>query len=168
MPELTQQEKLQPSLLDRLTDFEPEKKNESRNDRVLSMRRLREVVQRDLGWLFNTCCLDVTQDLDNYPEVQKSVINYGLTDLAGYSASGLDVVVLERLVKKSIRDYEPRILEETLTVEVVVNDDEMSVNTLAFEIRGELWAQPVPLQLFLKTEVDLEDGQVTVKEQDGR
>jgi len=168
MPELTQQEKLQPSLLDRLTDFEPEKKNESRNDRVLSMRRLREVVQRDLGWLFNTCCLDVTQDLDAYPEVQKSVINYGLTDLAGYSASGLDVVVLERLVKKSIRDYEPRILEETLTVEVVVDDDEMSVNTLAFEIRGELWAQPVPLQLFLKTEVDLEDGQVTVKEQDGR
>jgi type VI secretion system protein ImpF len=36
----------------------------------------------------------------------------------------------------------------------------MSNNTLSFEITGDLWAQPLPLQLFLKTEVDIENGTV--------
>jgi len=165
MPELTQQERLQPSLLDRLTDMEPEKTNESRNDRVLSMYRLREVVKRDLSWLFNTCCLDVSRNLSSYPEIKNSVINYGLTDLVGCSIAGFDRAVLANLIKKSIINYEPRILEESLTVEDIT-DNEVS-NSLVFEVQGALWAQPVPLQLFLKTEIDL-DGQVAVKEQDGR
>ena len=32
------------------------------------------------------------------------------------------------------------------------------------EIEGDLWAQPIPLQLYLKTEIDLESGQVKVEE----
>ena len=43
MAELTQQERLQPCLLDRLTDDAPEKTQESRDQRVVSLRRLREV-----------------------------------------------------------------------------------------------------------------------------
>ena len=33
-----------------------------------------------------------------------------------------------------------------------------------FEIRGQLWSQPIPLQLYLRTEIDLENGDVSVKE----
>jgi type VI secretion system protein ImpF len=53
MAELTPQERLQPSLLDRLTDEEPDQLQESREKRVLSMSRLRDFVLRDLAWLFN-------------------------------------------------------------------------------------------------------------------
>ena len=35
-------------------------------------------------------------------------------------------------------------------------------NVIEFEIRGELWAQPVPLALLLRTRLDLEAGQVEV------
>ena len=35
---------------------------------------------------------------------------------------------------------------------------------LTFEIEGELWGQPMPLQLYWKTEIDLESGQVKVEE----
>jgi type VI secretion system protein ImpF len=46
MAELTARDRLQPSLLDRLTDLEPEAKLEARERRVLSMRALRQSVQR--------------------------------------------------------------------------------------------------------------------------
>ena len=38
---------------------------------------------------------------------------------------------------------------------------------MTFLIEGELWAQPVPLRLYLKTEIDLEIGDVKVSGQTG-
>ena len=54
MAELTPQERLQPALLDRLTDDNPESQVEPREMRVMSRNRMREAVLRDLSWLFNT------------------------------------------------------------------------------------------------------------------
>ena len=48
------------------------------------------------------------------------------------------------------------------TREVVADQALMSHNALSFYIEAELWAQPIPLRLFLKTEIDLEDGNAHV------
>jgi type VI secretion system protein ImpF len=40
----------------------------------------------------------------------------------------------------------------------------MDNTTLAFEIEGELWGQPLPLRVFLKTEIDLDIGEVRVSD----
>ncbi len=90
MAELTQQEKLQPSLLDRLADDEPAEEIESRDKRILSLRQLRKSVHRDLGWLLNTCNLSCAVDLDGYSEVTSSVLNYGLPELTGRTLMSLD------------------------------------------------------------------------------
>ena len=37
-------------------------------------------------------------------------------------------------------------------------------NMIEFEIRGHLWAQPVPLEVLLRTKLDLEAGQVEVRD----
>ena len=37
-------------------------------------------------------------------------------------------------------------------------------NVIVFEIHGFMWAQPVPLELLLRTQVDLEAGQVEVRD----
>ena len=58
MAELSPKERLQPSLLDRLTDDEPDEQEESRDRRVLSMSQLRQSVLRDVGWLLNTRSLE--------------------------------------------------------------------------------------------------------------
>src|SRR4030095_6330362 len=42
MPELTPQERLQPALLDRLTDEEPERTQEARGKRVMAKSRVRQ------------------------------------------------------------------------------------------------------------------------------
>jgi type VI secretion system protein ImpF len=71
LPELTHKERLQPSLLDRLTDDEPDKQVESREQRVFSLARLREAVLRDVAWLLNTTNLEAGADLSAYPEVRQ-------------------------------------------------------------------------------------------------
>ena len=165
MPELIPKDRLQPSLLDRLTDNEPEKSKESRDKRVLSMSELRKCVVRDLEWLFNAGSLASVLDLSEHPQVADSVVNYGLPDLAGLTASGIDQGALERMVRQAILSFEPRILRQSVKVRAIVSDDLMSRNALAFVIEGELWGQPVPLRLFLRTEIDLETGGVVVSEE---
>jgi type VI secretion system protein ImpF len=164
MPELVHKERLQPSLLDRLTDDEPNEKQEARDKRVLSPVRLRESALRDLGWLFNTTALSAVEDLNGFPEVTRSVLNYGLPDLAGRTASGIDVTKFEGLLKQAIWDFEPRLLRNTVAVRLIVNQDEMSHNAMSFIVEAELWSQPIPLQLYLRTEIDLENGVANVRE----
>ncbi|MGD8206842.1 MAG: type VI secretion system baseplate subunit TssE [Thiohalocapsa sp.] len=164
MAELTPKERLQPSLLDRLTDDHPQTQVESRKERVLSPRRLKASVIRDLEWLLNTGDLASVRDLDAYPGVTESVLNFGLQDLAGRNVSGIDVLTLERELRRAILRFEPRILRRSLVIRASVDETEMSHNAIRFDIEGELWGQPVPQQLYLKTQVDLESGEVSVYE----
>jgi type VI secretion system protein ImpF len=164
MAELTAQERLQPSLLDRLTDDAPDRTQESRDQRVFSIDRLRASVLRDLGWLLNTANIAQLEDLDGYEEVRKSVINYGVPDLAGTLISTTDLDRLERSLTRAIVDFEPRIMPASLKVKALLNQNQQSHNTLTFQIEGDLWSQPLPLQLYVSTTVDLESGQVAVSE----
>lgn len=160
MAELLPKERLQPSLLDRLADDEPEKKEESRDKRILSFTKLKQSVMRDLQWLLNAGCLETTQDLSDYPQVKKSVLNYGLPDLSGTTASNVDSTTLERMLRQTIVNFEPRILADSLKVRVSNRDKH---NNIIFEIEGELWSQPTPERLYLKTILDVELGSVEVK-----
>ena len=119
---------------------------------------------RDLAWLLNTGHLETTEDLEDYPDARRSVLNYGMPDLSGLTVSGTDTARLEKAVRSAIVAFEPRINGRSLKVSINVDRDRMSRNALVFRIEGELWAQPTPLALFLKTELDLESGSVTVAE----
>lgn len=164
MPELTSQERLQPSLLDRLTDTDRGNTTEPRERRVLSLQRLKAAVLRDLAWLLNTGHYEAMESLDAYPDVRNSVLNYGMPDLTGQSVAGMDTSRIERIVREAILKFEPRINARTLKVTVTVAPGRMSRNAMRFDIEGELWAQPTPMALFLKTELDLESGKVNVTE----
>jgi len=160
--DLAPTERLQPSLLDRLTDDEPGKQVEARDRSVISPQKLREFVLRDLGHLMNTGNLATVENLDAWPNAARSVINYGIPDLSGLSTATLDADALERSLRQAILDYEPRILARSLRVKASVDSSEMNHNALLFHIEGELWAQPAPIALSLRTEVDLESRRVLV------
>jgi len=168
MAELTQKERLQPSLLDRLTDDRPEDRQESRDKHVLSPSRLRDFVRRDLTWLLNTTSLASLQELEEFPDVMHSVVNFGMPGMAGRVASTIDVRQMERNLLRVISDFEPRLMKNTLKVKLVHNDQKMDVNAMSFDIEAELWAQPLPLRLFLRTDIDLENGGVKVTEATGQ
>ncbi len=40
-------------------------------------------------------------------------------------------------------------------------------NQIQIEIRGKLWAQPVPLEILLRTAVDLETNETVVQDVNG-
>ena len=161
------QERLQPYLLDRLTDDEPEIKSEAREKHVFSQVKLRQSVLRDLNWLFNSSNLAAVQDLDDYPEVARSVLNYGMPSFAGHTISGVDVLEIERLLRQAICDFEPRMVRRTIKVRLDVDEQQMSHNAMTFDIEGELWADPIPIQIYLKTELDLEAGDMKVYDYSG-
>jgi type VI secretion system protein ImpF len=159
----SQSGRLQPSLLDRLTDHDPANQEASRVHRVITARALREIVIRDLLALLNTVCFDAaTRDLSAYPETANSVVNYGIPDLAGVTASSVDSDALSRAVRDAVVAFEPRLNRSSLKVRAILAEDRMANNTLVFEIEGELWADPSPLRLFVRTELDLETGKVAL------
>jgi len=163
MPELAPATRLQPALLDRLTDLEPENPQESRDRRVLSIRQLKAAVLRDLIWLLNTAS-HRDGELAGLREVEKSVVNFGVTSLAGRTSSGMRPLELEQMLASAIARYEPRILPRSLRVRVVADDRDGRPNTVVMEIEGSLWAQPLPEALYIRTKVDLETGDFSLEE----
>ena len=163
MAELTPLERLQPALLDRLIDDTPDKKQEPREQRLLTRQRFRQAVLRDLGWLFNAARPTMDATMAACEHAQHSVVNSGLPSMSGETASTFDVVALEASIRQAIVDFEPRIDASTLIVEAKVAQVALDHhNQLQVQIRGSMWAQPVPIELLLRTDVDLETGQVAV------
>jgi type VI secretion system protein ImpF len=158
-----QQERLQPALLDRLTDDEPDKTVEPREARVLSKRRLRESVLRDLAWLFNATQLEAVNPQAKLPLVRTSVLNFGMPALSGTTASSMDITDLTKAIRDAILTFEPRILPATLDVRTMMEGGDLDHhNVIAVEIQGQLWAQPIPLEFLVRTDFDLETGKVQI------
>lgn len=162
MAELTTQERLQPSLLDRLRDDEPHVPQEGRDKRVITAARLRDHVVRDLGWLLNCTRHWSSEQLAGLHHVEASVLDYGIPDLTGAAIAGLDTEQLCLHVRNAITTFEPRLDPATLHVEVDSNAGRSDRLTLSFRIESTMWAQPMPLNLYLKTEVDLETARFSV------
>ena len=163
MAELAPRERLQPSLLDRLTDDEPEKTVEPRERRVLSLRTLREGVLRDLAWLLNTTNLFSIVSSEKLPHLTNSVLNYGVPDITGVSAAGLNLTALERGIRQAIWDFEPRLIRASVKVKALVGNS-LDSNKMMFSIEADMWAQPYPERLYLKTELDLDRSSILLTE----
>ena len=155
-------EKLQPSLLDRLIDENPEQLNESRDKRIMNVSKLRECVIRDISHLLNTHHMEGNTELDEFSEVSSSVVNYGISGLTGFSMHNIDIHEAERQIRQAILNFEPRILKDTLKVNMTRDTEKSSNHAFVFKIEGQIWAIPIPLMLMLKTEIDLETGSVNV------
>ena len=165
MANLRAQDRLQPALLDRLTDDDPASRVEAVEARVINRSRLRELVLRDLAWLFNATGSSPGEQWDTAPLAAHSVVNFGLPPLSGHNLSSIDLGTLQDRVRNAILDYEPRILPETLSVVAVSSEAQADHhNLIGFRITGQLWAQPVPLELMLQTEIDLETGRVEIRD----
>ena len=126
----------------------------------VSLRKLREYVCRDLGALLNSNSLDISVDLAAYPLVQRSVLNFGMPSLAGRMARSVEPQQTAATIETVIRRFEPRLSKVRVTPEVREGGGEQHV--LAFRIEAELWGQPLPQQLVLRTSIDIDSGDVSI------
>lgn len=129
---------------------------------VSSLTELRACVKRDLDWLLNAGQYSPQENLASFPEVKHSVLNYGMPDLTGQTVSSFDARDMEHILRQVIIDFEPRIIKNTLVVRILADKNLFNHNAVTFEIEGELWAQPQPIYLHLRTEFELESGNVSV------
>lgn len=154
-------ERLQPSLLDRLTDDAPTEKQETRAHRAIDLGRLREIIQRDLSWLLNTNSLGAMLDHERFPHVAKSVLNYGVREVAGEFSTSGRAEFIRKSIHNAIAIHEPRIITGSAAVELRT-EEARGETQIAFDIHADMWAQPVPLELYLRSKVDVTTGEVTL------
>jgi type VI secretion system protein ImpF len=161
---LTEEQK---ELLDRVVMLEQRRRFESREQRVMSLERLKQSVLRDLSWLLNTEYLEAAYSLDGFPEVRSSVLNYGIPSIVGLTITDLTDTMrggLAKTLRDAIVRFEPRLDPDSIVVRTHADKEQMDGRTLTFEIEAELIAEPAPLRLLLTSIVDLENGHTTLAE----
>ncbi|MGK9172944.1 type VI secretion system baseplate subunit TssE [Yokenella regensburgei] len=163
---VSSRDKMQPSLLDRLTDDAPEKRQEPRNSTLIAHAALRRHVLRDLQWLFNTINNEAQNDLSGLHHVRRSVVNFGVAPLAGKRMSDIEWQDIQQKLTQAILHFEPRILPQGLSVRCISDTQSLDLhNVLSIEIKGRLWCVPYPLTFLFRTDVDLENGHFELRDE---
>lgn len=150
-----------PVLLDRLTDEFPDRRSEVRKLGI-SRTDYYNAVIRDLSWLLNSTQFESQDSLTLPPRVRNSTLNFGMAPISGRRFSELDLPEIAKTIKHAIATFEPRILAETISVSPYHDAVSHAHNLAVFEISGKLWFEPAPIDLYVRTELDMEAGHAIV------
>lgn len=144
---------------------------------VVTADVLREAVRRDIEALFNIERLEaqflmtdrernMTQTpaelLADFPNVRRSVLNFGVPSFSGRSGTDFDKDVLARDLREVLAVFEPRLKRDTIKVGVHIGDK----TGLRIEINGVLMLTPVQERLRLSTSIDLDNGRAVTTVED--
>ena len=141
MARVDKKKKLRPSILDRLFDNDLDNNVEVDPDQHQKLKDLRNSVRRDLENLLNTR-FRMIEPPDEYNELKKSLLNYGLPDLATVNISDNEKrKKFIRHLESILIEFEPRF--KTVKVTYMENTDSLD-RTLRFRIDATLYADPSP------------------------
>ncbi len=125
-------------------------------------KSLELTVRRELAWLLNTTNLEAVVDLEPYPEIRTSVLNYGVPDLAGKSQSPTAMRQRAQDMEASLRAFEPRLDPDTLSIQArSVSERE---NALTYLIRGNITAAATAIPMQLVSDIETDTGAVTLRD----
>ncbi len=147
------------SLLDRLSDDEPNTPADPPTTRMQSFRQFKAALRRDLEWLLNTRRIPLPAE-DDFKELSRSLYNYGLPDLSSISAQSVhDRNRLVQSLQATVERYEPRLAEVRVSMESIP----ANTRTLRFRIEGLARIDPAPEQVSFDTVLELTSGEYEVK-----
>ena len=154
---------LLPTLFDRLRD-EASRTSELPSDYTVTPAQMRDIVQRDLALLLNTTNAEDLIDRERHAEAAASTLNFGVPPLAGSYLSQRKWADIERIIRRAVQDYEPRLIPETVSVVPLMKEDGAAeeYNVLLFEIRAQIHLRPYPLEFMVQSAVDLETNRMSV------
>ena len=123
-----------------------------------SMDKYRDALRRDLEWMLNTR-KPVMPILDEFPEVAKSVFNYGFPDLQNFDHSqGNDKDAVSSALEKCIRTFEPRIYQP----HVFLTRSDTLARSLRFHIEGQIHYEDTKEDIKFDTVLELISGEYEV------
>lgn len=123
---------------------------------------LRDTVKRDLAWLLNTSNMATGIDLDPYPQVKTSVLNFGVPALAGKAISERALQQRARDIQSAIRTFEPRISAAGLRVEPV--SATLRENSVTYVIHGDITAAVNAIPVRFNADIEADTSIVTVRD----
>lgn len=138
---------------------------------------LREAVRRDIEMLFNVERLEASYFLTDremqhhenpadvladFPEVRRSVLNYGVPTFSGRKGSDFDKEGLAKSLKEVLEVFEPRLKPGSIKVKVSFAEKV----GLRVDLDAILMLSPVPERLRLSTMIDLESGRAATKNEE--
>lgn len=129
-----------PSILDRLTDYEPGNQNEPARDRFQTLRELKNAVKRDMEALLNTRVplYPISADLE---EVPRSVAAYGLPDFTSVGVNNPEEQnMMTSTIERALETFEPRFVGVRVSLEPVDNLSKQ----VRFRIEANLDIEPSP------------------------
>lgn len=133
--------------------------------RVLSDVALKNLLAADLEALLNTVNLESAEPemLGDLPFVRRSILNFGLQDMANKTVDESDRIdgIRDDLLA-ALRAYEPRLLYNTMQVtRDTENEDDLSIR---FVVHSDMRADPVPTSVEFVTEVELDTGDIKINQ----
>ena len=161
MARVDKKKKLRPSIIDRLFDDEPHNQTEIDPGKHQRLKELRNSVRRDLERLLNSR-FRVVEPPEELSEVEDSLLNYGMPDLATINIVDTDKRKdFTHKLETIIRRYEPRF--KTVKVQYLDNKDNTD-RTLRFRIDAVLYADPAPEVVVFDSILESVTRNVSVKE----
>lgn len=123
---------------------------------------LRQEVARDLDSLLNTIALESSLDLGDCDHVRRSILNYGLPDVAHRSIDEYSVTDLKDEIRTAIMQYEPRLLEKSIAVarDLTINPSDLK---LRFLVSADLWCEPVNVPIEFVADLELDSGKIRIQ-----
>lgn len=163
-PPLRPEHQLMPTLFDRLRDDAPGQQVESADVYAVNRTRMREIIERDLGYLLNTTNREHEVARERYPAVASSTLNYGVPPIAGGHVSDRKWADIVGIIKRAIEDFEPRLIPDSLLIAPLSEGvAHQTHNLLHFEISGMVHMIPYPVAFTSQSSLDLESCTFSLK-----
>ena len=125
---------------------------------------IEKALLRDLGWLLNTTSLSPTTDLSRWPNVRRSVLNYGVNVFTGKLLGNADLPQIEASIKKAIELYEPRLKRGSLRVQALTDSVGRKEREIRVRIEGKFVAHHQPVSFAMLVAIDAENGRLEIVE----
>lgn len=139
-------------------------------DRIVAGRRtsprraaseyiLREDLGEDLATLLNTVSLASAVDLEAFPNVARSVLNFGLADL---SAKSVETDAIDRIgaeLRTALANFEPRLIAQSISVERDTSFDSTELK-VRFVIHADMHATPIDVPVDFVADIEIDSAKM--------
>lgn len=121
--------------------------------------RVKQNFSLDLLSLVNTINLASAVDLKELEYVERSVLNFGLTDISHLTSEDAALTDVSESLLNSLIEHEPRLHRDSLRIERNDAFDEVN-QRIRFVVSGELACRPLDIPIEFVAEVDVGSGKV--------
>ena len=128
---------------------------------TVSEAALQRTVSEDLDGLLNTINLGSTIDLDDHPDVRRSILNFGIPDIVHRSIDEFGVNDIARELEQALIDFEPRLVPGSIRVFRDRNVDAADLK-VRFVVRADLDCDPLNLPVQFVADLERDSGKITV------